>query len=555
MSKKTQHVAQYKKDQVKELHALLEKYPIVAAIDMENLPAQQLQQMRAQLRDKIDLLMLKRRIMKVAFEQVKDKHAGIEQLVEHLRGMPALLFTKENPFSLFKMLKKSKSKAPAKAGQTAPFDIMIPKGPTGFAPGPIIGELATAGIAAGVEDGKVVVKADSLAVKEGEVIDGKTAELLTRLQVQPMEVGLNITAVLEDGKIYTSSILDIDEEQFAKDMSTAAVWAFNLAFETAYPVKDNISLLLGKAFREAKAVGISASILDDGIIGDLLSKAAQGASSLQATAGIEVGPAKESPKEAEEKKEEAAEEKKEESVPEVPKEKPEEAKEEEKKAEVVEEKKEEPKETEEKKEEVKEAPVEEKKEEVPEAPKEEPVVETPVEEKKEEPAPEPVEEKKEEAVETSQEEPTPEVPAEDPVAEAPVEEKKEEVTEAPVEEKAEEPQQKEEEKGTDDKIAEMVSKTKAFNEGDVPTVDELLSGDDTPVKEKAPSPAEVKKPTQAEAEVLQEEGKEIVEEKKEEAVEDKKEESKEEDTDKKKEDQKKVEDLTQELIKKGTLRD
>jgi large subunit ribosomal protein L10 len=42
---------------------------------------------------------------------------------------------------LYKILQKSKSSAPAKAGQTAPNDIYVKAGKTSFAPGPIIGEL------------------------------------------------------------------------------------------------------------------------------------------------------------------------------------------------------------------------------------------------------------------------------------------------------------------------------------------------------------------------------------------------------------------------------
>jgi len=66
--------------------------------------------------------------------------------------MPALLFTKENPFKLYNKLQKSKSSAPAKAGQTAPSEIVVPKGPTPFAPGPIIGELGALGIKTAVEN-------------------------------------------------------------------------------------------------------------------------------------------------------------------------------------------------------------------------------------------------------------------------------------------------------------------------------------------------------------------------------------------------------------------
>ena len=119
------HVAEYKKEIVTSLVKLINQYPIVGIVNMENLPAPQLQAMRAQLRGNFHLTMTKRRLIKLAFEQAKSTKKGIEQLENHLGGMPALIFTKENPFKLSRTLQRSKSPAPAKAGQTAPRDIVV----------------------------------------------------------------------------------------------------------------------------------------------------------------------------------------------------------------------------------------------------------------------------------------------------------------------------------------------------------------------------------------------------------------------------------------------
>ena len=153
--------AQYKKDIVSKVAKLLVEYPIIGTVNMENLPASALQNMRTQLRGKAELFMTKRRLMKVAFEEAEKSRKGINVLVEHLKGMPALLFTKENPFAIYKIIKKSKSKAAAKAGQIAPNDIVVKAGPTPFMPGPIIGELGQFRIKTGVENSKVAIKSRS----------------------------------------------------------------------------------------------------------------------------------------------------------------------------------------------------------------------------------------------------------------------------------------------------------------------------------------------------------------------------------------------------------
>ncbi len=279
-------IAKYKKKIVEDFARLIKEYPIIAAVDMENLPAPQLQKMRGQLREMIVLKMAKRRLISIAIEQAKKDKSEIGKIEPYLTGMPALLFTKENPFKLYKILGKSKSSAPAKAGQIAPFDLIIPAGPTAFAPGPIIGELGMLGIKTSVEGGKIAVVSDSVVVKEGEVITPKVAELLTRFNIKPMEIGLNITAVYEDGTIYKRDVLTIDEAAFLEKLQKAHAGAFNLAVEAGYYTKEVVETIIPKAFNEAKALAKEANIMCDLLAGELVETAERQALNLKAKANI-----------------------------------------------------------------------------------------------------------------------------------------------------------------------------------------------------------------------------------------------------------------------------
>ncbi len=562
MTEKTQHISEKKKQIAENIQRLILNYPIIAAVNMENLPAPQLQQMRFQLRDKIVITMTKRRIMKHAIEEIKDKKKNIEQLEPCLKGMPALIFTKENPFSLFRTLKKSKTSAPAKAGQIAPFDLKIPKGPTSFAPGPVIGELAQLGIKSGVEGGKVVIKEDSIVVKEGQKISAKAAEILTRLGIEPMEVGLNVTAVYENGKIFTKEILDIDEDKFKADLQKAASGAFNLAVNSAYPTKETVKVLIGKAFNDAKALGLSLEIIDEGIIEALLSKAESSALSLKSTAKIKTV---EKPK-VEEKKEEVKveepkiEEKKAEEVkvkevpaPAMEKEIKEEPTPEEKKEEkVLEEEKEIIKEEEKLEKEIKEskieAPVEKEIEKEVKEEEEKQLEKERVEKEKELKKIEEQKKAEKEAKRKSEEEEKRKLEEEKRRKEIKIEEKRPE--EVPkVEEKPED--------DTDKKIAEMVAKTKKFVKGEIPDAEKLIEEAGKlvtkEIKEKPKEEPKVEvKPKVAHIKVVpKEEPQETVpriqelKERKEESAKEKK---------KKKKEQEEVESLAQELVRKGTLR-
>ena len=182
---------------------------------------------------------------------------------------------------LFKTLKKNKSKTAIKGGQVAPNDIIVPAGPTSFAPGPVIGELGNLGIPAGIDGGKVAIKKDSVVAKEGDVVSAQLAGLLTRLEIYPMEIGLNLVAAHEDGSILLKKDIDIDEDAFMADLNKAASDAYALTIGLALPTKENIAQLLGKAHMDAYGLADSQSIITSDNVDKVLAKAEAQADALK----------------------------------------------------------------------------------------------------------------------------------------------------------------------------------------------------------------------------------------------------------------------------------
>jgi large subunit ribosomal protein L10 len=254
----TKHVADKKKKIVSDLVKLMNEYDTIGVVNMDGLPAAQLQKMRRKLRGKVAMYMAKKRLINLAIDQIKKP--GFSEIKKYVEGMPNLIFTNDNPFVIAKSINKSKSSAPAKPGQIAPKDITVPAGPTPFAPGPVISELGQAGIKAGIEAGKVIIKADSLVAKKGEKIKANVSSILLRLGIQPMEIGLNLVAVYEKGLIFTNDILSVDEQQYIDNITTAAKWAMNLSVEAGYITKDNIEVMIAKAANDSKALAAAQSI-------------------------------------------------------------------------------------------------------------------------------------------------------------------------------------------------------------------------------------------------------------------------------------------------------
>jgi large subunit ribosomal protein L10 len=261
------HVAEWKKEEVNDLKELINSYEVVGVANLLDIPARQLQKMRQTLRDKATIRMSKKNLIDLALHDSNQDKDSIITLSNHMEGQPALVFTNMNPFKLFKILEGSKTAAPAKAGSIAPEDIVVPKGDTGFPPGPILGELQQIGIPAKIEKGKIVVQKDQVVVKAGEEISAKVAGILTRLDIQPMEVGIDLRAV------YTADLLTIDEEKTLSDIQKAFSQAFNLSVNAVIYNKKSMPVIIQNAATKSLNLAFNASVLTSKTTDMLLAKA------------------------------------------------------------------------------------------------------------------------------------------------------------------------------------------------------------------------------------------------------------------------------------------
>lgn len=215
----TQNLPRWKKEEVDEIKRGIEEHTLVGLVDMYGIPASQVQQIRRSLRGTAKVRMARNTLIEHA---LNDVGGSVEALKEYTAGHSALIFTNENPFKLYKLLEKTKTKMTAKPGEIAPEDIVVPKGPTSFRPGPIVGELQQAGIPAAIEGGKVKIRETRTIVKKGEPISKKVADVLAKLGIKPMDVGLVLQAAYYRDTIFTPDLLAIDEEAYYNNIMLAA---------------------------------------------------------------------------------------------------------------------------------------------------------------------------------------------------------------------------------------------------------------------------------------------------------------------------------------------
>ncbi len=282
------HVAAWKKEIVNELVQDMLESPVIAVVDLHGIPGQQIQSMRAGLRAHAKLKMTKNNLMLLALDEVAKQRPGMDGLKSAIHGQCAIVATDMDPFKLFKKLEATMTPAPAKAGDIAPHDITVFKGPTPFGPGPIIGELQKLGLPAAIDAGKIAIKKDTTLVKAGEPVPANVAAMLPKLDILPMIVGMDLRVAYENGVIYGKDVLDIPDDYYKTMFATAVYNARALAVEIAFPTKETITLLIAKAFRETMALSITAAIPTKENIEILIAKADAQMLALASASGVQI---------------------------------------------------------------------------------------------------------------------------------------------------------------------------------------------------------------------------------------------------------------------------
>jgi len=273
LTRQVTRVASWKKEMFQRLAELIEKYPVVAIADLQKVRSSQIQEIRKKLRGQAEVLVAKNTILKKAAGELGEKKPNIGKFTEDLAGSNLLLFTGMNPYALILFLNKNKVRVPAKAGDTATSDIIIPGGNTGLQPGPVISEFGEVKVTTRIEGGSIWVARDTVVAEKGDTISPKLASLLSKLGMKPMEAGLTIVRAFDEGAVLKPEDLVFDLEAYKSELAEACRDALALAVETEYLVPETAPTIIGNAFREALYLANEAEFPTSENIEDLVKRA------------------------------------------------------------------------------------------------------------------------------------------------------------------------------------------------------------------------------------------------------------------------------------------
>ena len=240
-----------------ELQELPKKYNVVALSKMNKVRATQLMTIRKKFHDQINIKIIKNKVAQRAFEKVS-KIPGIEDLSKELEGQCALMFTDLSPFKLNLIFSENKVFLPAKGGDIAPKDIIIPAGNTGIPPGPVLSEFKEAKVQTKIDQGSIAVTKDTIVAKSGDVISQKLASLMSKLDIKPIEAGVLVNYAISEGLQFREKDLTLDVKEYVKELQLSYSSALNFAIELNYFSPETIPSILSLAYQKSLNVALKA---------------------------------------------------------------------------------------------------------------------------------------------------------------------------------------------------------------------------------------------------------------------------------------------------------
>jgi large subunit ribosomal protein L10 len=264
---------------IKLLSADIRDSKSIALVGIERVPGKQFQEIRKTLRGKAKIKVVKKTLLKRAFEEMNIE--AIKGMENYMDGAVAAIFSKENPFRLFKEIEGSRTRAPARGGETAQEDIVLEAKATNLKPGPVVGELQKAGIPASIDQGRVMIRKQTLLVKKGDKITREKALALSKLEILPLEIGLDFRAAFEDGILFDKSVLGSSAQDFINKLSSGHARGIALSLFIDYYNKETTPIFISNAYRNATALSLASSYPTKRSIGMLLAKGSLNAKSIE----------------------------------------------------------------------------------------------------------------------------------------------------------------------------------------------------------------------------------------------------------------------------------
>jgi large subunit ribosomal protein LP0 len=245
-----------------KLVGLFEKYPAVFIVTCSNIGSHHMQKIKKALRDKCIIVKGKNTLIRKTLKNKEKENPKWSAITPYIKGNIALVFADGDLSEIKKLLLDNRVYKLAKIGIIAPQDVTIEKGPTGLEPTKT-SFLQTLGIASKINRGQIDILQDVTLIRAGTKVGNSQAVLLQMLNRKPFSYGLSCNYYYEDGKIYSSKLIDVSlaevMQRFRAGISTIAA----ISLEIEVPTIASVPHSLINAYKNLLAISIESDYVFD----------------------------------------------------------------------------------------------------------------------------------------------------------------------------------------------------------------------------------------------------------------------------------------------------
>ncbi|KAJ8462905.1 hypothetical protein ONZ45_g17768 [Pleurotus djamor] len=226
-----------------KLKELLNKYPSIFLVNVDNVGSNQMHQIRVALRGKGIVLMGKNTMVRRALRSILSEFPQFEKLLPHIKGNIGFVFTSGDLKDVRDIIVANKVAAPARAGAFAPKDVTVPAGNTGMEPGKT-SFFQALGIPTKIARGTIEIVSDVKVVEAGTRVGSSEATLLNMLNISPFTYGMTVVQIFDSGNAFSPEVLDVAEEdlvnRFLSGIKTIAAISLALNYPTIVSIVHSL---------------------------------------------------------------------------------------------------------------------------------------------------------------------------------------------------------------------------------------------------------------------------------------------------------------------------
>ncbi|KAI7864130.1 ribosomal protein L10-domain-containing protein [Spinellus fusiger] len=246
-----------------KLKTYLDTYQSIFLVNVDNVSSNQMHQIRHALRGEAVILMGKNTMVRRGLKTLMAERPEFERLLPYIKGNIGFVFTNDDLKTIREKIISNRVAAPARANAVAPVDVIVPGGNTGMEPGKT-SFFQALGIPTKIARGTIEIVADVNLVAAGEKVGPSEAALLNMLNISPFTYGMTVSQVFDQGSVFSSSVLDVDESELISNLLGAIRQIASVSLAVGYPTLASVPHSIINGYKNLLAVSVATEYTFEG---------------------------------------------------------------------------------------------------------------------------------------------------------------------------------------------------------------------------------------------------------------------------------------------------